>query len=329
MAQCALKGKGEARHHGQPMGQSLTRGLAVAGASSTQRRDFMMLRFSDAIDQFLQHLRTLARSPETIRSYREHGKQLVVYWETNHHAPLYVEDVTTDILLAYLQYLKEERQYAPASRAHVLHMFRSFYRYLLQRELVTVDMTQRIGPIKTPPKERHYLSEAEVNQLIAALPTPLLQVVTTCLFYAGLRITECLALTVDDVDVPQRVIRVHGGKGSKDRTVPMATKLYDELVAYVETGRPTVDSRLFFATARSGQLSRTHVNQQLHAAAKRLGWSQQAITAQMLRHSFASRLLAQGAGLVDVQRLLGHASAAPTSLYVHSLPGNLQEAVNR
>lgn len=288
-----------------------------------------MLRFSDAIDQFLQHLRTMERSAETIRSYREHGKQLVVYLEAQRNAPLYVEDMTTDILLAYLQYLKEERYYAPASRAHVLHMLRSFYRYLVQRELVIVDITQRIDPIKAPPKERRYLSEADVRQLVAELPTPLLQVVTTCLFYTGLRITECLTLTVDDVDFTQRVIHVHGGKGNQNRTVPMATKVYDELAAYVETGRPAVDSRLFFATARSGQLSRTHVNQQLHAAAKRLGWSQQAITAQMLRHSFASRLLAQGAGLVDVQRLLGHASAAPTSLYVHSLPGNLQEAVNR
>jgi site-specific recombinase XerD len=286
-----------------------------------------MLRFSHATTQFLQYLRTMERSPETIRSYQEHFKLLVAYLEAQTNGPLYVEDVTADTLLSYLRYLKEDRHYAPASRAHVLNALRSLYRYLSQRDLV-VDITRSMDPIKVPHKERQYLSEEEVNQLVDHLPTPLLQLVTKFLFFTGLRISECLHLTLDDVDLTKRMIRVRGGKGNKDRTVPIANRLYDELVKYVETERPTVDSRLFFVTARTGQLSRAYVNQQLNAAARQMGFAQ-GITAHILRHSFASRLLQQGVGLVEVQRLLGHASLAVTSVYTHTKMENLQEAVNQ
>ena len=276
-----------------------------------------MIRFSHATSQFLQYLRTMERSPETIRSYGEHFKQLGAYLNNHTNSPLYVDDVTAETLRTYLHYLRMERHYTPASQAHVLHTLRSFYRYLSQQNLAQ-DVTRFIDPIRVPQKERRYLNDADVRQLAVAMPTPLLQLVTRFLFYTGLRISECLRLTVDDVDLTTRVIHVRGGKEYQDRTVPIARPLYDELANYV-AARPAMSSSLFFVTARTGQLSHAYVNQRLKAVARQLEFPYE-VTAQTLRHSFARRVLAQGVSLSRLQQWLGHASVATTILYAPSLP---------
>ncbi|MDI6880798.1 MAG: tyrosine-type recombinase/integrase, partial [Desulfitobacteriaceae bacterium] len=238
------------------------------------------------------------------------------------------EDIATPQLEAYLAELKTQRHLAPASRAHMRHVLRSFFHYAIQRNLVNRNPALPIESVKIPQKERAYLSEQKAEALLSRIESPVLQVVCRTLYGTGLRISECLNLTLADVDLEVQVIHVHAGKGGKDRNVPLGDKLIRVLTRYLDQQRPHTHSDTFFVTQQGKALSPQKVNAALHEAAQRLGWPD-SVTAHILRHSYASRLLVTGANLVQVQHLLGHSSLAVTGLYTHVSPAELAEAVKR
>lgn len=284
--------------------------------------------FAEAADQFLQYLASIERSKETVRGYRSHYSAFVDYCERQYNGPLYLEDVTTEDIEQYLTHLKINRKYSPASRSHVLISIRSLYNYATKRQLAAHNVAGIIEPIRRQRRERAYLTEEQFYELLAQIDHPLVKLVSQFLFMTGLRISECLSLTMDTVDLERKRVHVIAGKGNKDRMVPISDKLGALLTHYVQHERPSVNSNLFFITEQTGQLSRGYFNQKLNKAAQQLGWKHP-VTAHILRHSFASSLIRRGAGIVEVQKLLGHASLAVTSIYAHSSFDDMAKAVNR
>ena len=143
----------------------------------------------------------------------------------------------------------------------------------------------------------------------------------------GLRISECLSLTLDDVDLDKSMIRVIQGKGGKDRNVPINQTLLPLLKDYRNNWRDAYGSDLFFATKKSGSLSNSYINTVIRNTVKKLGWKKQ-VSCHTLRHSFASSLVKKKVGLVEIQKLLGHSSLKVTSVYTHVDMDQLNEAVN-
>ncbi|RIV17895.1 recombinase [Alicyclobacillaceae bacterium I2511] len=284
--------------------------------------------FSEAMEEFLRYMASIERSPETIRSYREHFLDFLRYLEEQTNAPVYLQQVTSENLEGYLCYLKDRRNYQPSSRAHVLNAHRSLFKFATKRQWVQQNITLLVDPISLAHKERVYLTQAEMDQFIPAIDSPLIRRVAQCLTQTGLRISECLSLTLETVDLENRQIHVLAGKGNKDRTVPISDKLYEQLTHYLHEERPLRTSNRFFATKQSGRLSRASVNGAFQRATQRLGWEKH-VTAHILRHSFASALLKNGVGLLQVQKLLGHASLTVTSVYTHSSLEDLTKAVNQ
>ncbi len=282
--------------------------------------------FSEAIEQFLSYLHTVDRSPQTLRGYRNHLSAFARYMERTYNVPPYVEDITETDLVTYMHYLKQARQQKPSSRARAQNAFRSFYRHAVKQGWATLDLAQTLPPIRVHPQERVYLTEEEVMTLIDHLDTRLLKLVTFFLYRTGLRISECLALTLDAVDLAEGIVYVKQGKGNKDRIVPLASDIRELLQQYVTSWRPSVNSTRFFVTHRTGSLSVSRVNQALSLTANRLGWKKN-VSSHILRHSFASRLLQQGASLVAVQKLLGHSSLEVTGIYTHVARADLIRAV--
>jgi integrase/recombinase XerD len=175
--------------------------------------------------------------------------------------------------------------------------------------------------------ERTYLTEEEVVILTEELDHPLIQLVVKTLYYTGLRISECIHLTLDDVNFERNWIRVIEGKGGKDRTIPMNLKLKELLADYKENWRAEVETPYFFCTFKSGKLHRNYVNLVIRQALKRLDWNRK-ITAHTLRHSFASNLVKKEVNIVKIQKLLGHSSLTTTSVYTHTNLVELEDAVN-
>jgi integrase/recombinase XerD len=129
------------------------------------------------------------------------------------------------------------------------------------------------------------------------------------------------------VELKNKVIKVRQGKGNKDRSIPINDKLHQELTAYLKDHRPLVSSDRFFATSKTGTLSRQTINHELEVTTTKLGWSKH-VTAHILRHSFATSLVRNNAPLPAVQKLMGHSDLRVTSRYIHQNMDQLHQAVN-
>ncbi|WP_126428798.1 site-specific tyrosine recombinase/integron integrase [Brevibacillus marinus] len=280
-----------------------------------------------AIDTFLHYLTSLERSEQTTSGYKNDLKLFLRFLEKKYNCCTYLDEVTAADIEDYLLWLKEERNYAPASRARNLYTLRSFFAYAYKKELVKRNVALSVENIKLQQKERVYLTEEEVQQLLQTIQHDLIRLVAKVLYLTGMRISECLSLTLDAVDFEQKMIHVVAGKGNKDRLIPISDKLLPLLQHYVEHERPDTDSDLFFCTKKTGKLSPAYVNRVLREAAEQLGWKKK-VTAHILRHSFASQLVKKDVNLVQIQKLLGHSSLKVTSVYTHSSLEQLSEAVN-
>ncbi|MGD8190309.1 tyrosine-type recombinase/integrase [Brevibacillus ginsengisoli] len=282
---------------------------------------------TNAITLFLNYLSSIDRSEETISGYQKDLKQLTCYLENRYNCELYVEEVTANDLEDYLFYLKDKRKYAASSRSRNLHTLRSFFAYAYKKEWVIRNVALSVERINVQQKERTHLSDEEVQSLIHTIDHELIRLVVQALYMTGLRISECLNLVVDDVDIQRRVIHVIAGKGNKDRLVPISERLAPHLEEYILYKRPATNSTLFFCTKKTGMLSPIYVNRVIADAVKKLGWKKK-ITAHILRHSFASQLVKKDVNLVQIQKLLGHSSLKVTSVYTHTDIDQLSDAVN-
>lgn len=281
---------------------------------------------TQAIHQFDLHLSAIDRSPETRSGYKKDLTYLNRFLQNRYNCPPYLEDIKLADLESYLSWLKEEKEYAPASRSRNLYTLRSFYNYCYKKELVERNIAFSLENIKLQQKERTYLTEQEVSELVKAIDHDLIRLVVAFLYYTGLRISECLNLTTDDVDLNQQMVHVRAGKGNKDRLVPLSEKILPLLNEYSDKVRPQA-AKSFFATDKTGKLSPVYVNRVLADTTKKLGWKK-TVTAHILRHSFASQLVKKDVNLVQIQKLLGHSSLKVTSVYTHADTDQLKDAVS-
>jgi integrase/recombinase XerD len=146
------------------------------------------------------------------------------------------------------------------------------------------------------------------------------------LYSTGARISEAVGLDVDDIDVTDRGVILHG-KGGKQRLVPVGRPAIAALDAYLVRGRPVLVTRgtpALFLNARGGRLSRQSAWQVLQDAAERAGITV-GVSPHTLRHSFATHLLEGGADVRVVQELLGHASVTTTQIYTLVTINSLRE----
>lgn len=174
-----------------------------------------------------------------------------------------------------------------------------------------------------------YLREHEYEPLLAAAPTDRDRMILRCLYYLGLRVSECVKLRVEHIDLDAAELLVSQGKGAKDRVLPISVAVLPDLRAWVGTKR----TGYLFPADRRGKHGAGHLNprtvQTMVAEAARAAGIVRPITPHKLRHGFATRALRRGANLRQVQRLLGHASVATTEVYTHLDPSDLRDAVDR
>lgn len=285
------------------------------------------LPFKVYYTKYLEGLKEKMASDETISGYGRDLKMLNTFLEKKNNGLVMLDDIKTQDIEEYLSMLINERKYQPASVNRHLCTFRSFYKFAIKREWTTSHVAAPIDQVKAPRKERTFIDEQEYIELVEAIEHPTIKIVIQFLFYTGLRITECLTLTLEDVNLKNQMIHVRHGKGDKERKVPLSGKLVPLLKMYRETIRPEVTSNRFFALAKTGKVSDVYVNRILHETTAKLGWKK-VVTCHVLRHSFASNLVKKNIHVVHIQKLLGHSDLKTTSLYVHSNYDQLAEIID-
>ena len=155
------------------------------------------------------------------------------------------------------------------------------------------------------------LSPADVDKLISSANCVRDRAILELLYSCGLRVAELCNLRWDDVNSGTRTLRVHNGKGSKDRFVPIGERALDSLLAM-----PMNSPRVF-------PLTRASVWNIVKACASRAGLKN--VSPHTLRHTFATHLLEGGANLRAIQELLGHSSVVTTQIYTHVSKKRLRE----
>jgi integrase/recombinase XerD len=218
------------------------------------------------------------------------------------------------------------------SVARALAAIRGMFRFLVSERHLKVDPTENLENPKlwsTLPKS---LQANEVEALLAApdrsKPDGLRDAAMLELLYAtGLRVSELIKVRIEDVVMDAGFLRTIG-KGSKERIVPFGDTARDAILAFVEKGRPQFDKFAdphLFLTRRGRPMTRQSFWMKIVKYAREAGIKTH-ISPHVLRHSFATHLLENGADLRSVQELLGHASLQTTQVYTHLSDGALRSA---
>jgi len=283
--------------------------------------------FSETAEKFYDYMASIERSPRTIEVYTRDLGYIRRYLEERKNGPVYIEDITQEDLEEFMRYAKEVKGHSPNTRSNYFYTLRALYAFAYKKGLVERNIAASMDFMRMPKKERTYLTKKEVEATIDCIHSPLIGLIARFLFNTGLRISECLNLTLDDVDLEKRAIHVRQGKGRKDRMVPINNNIYGLLLDYRENWRDAYSSDFFFATRKSGSISYSYVNGTIRNAAKKAG-IKKSVSCHILRHSFASALVEKNVNLVQIQKLLGHESLAVTSIYTHTNMEALSEAVN-
>lgn len=239
-----------------------------------------------------------------------------------------VEDVKS--FLAFLGTLN----YSKSTVARKLATLRSFYKFCVRRNYVSV---HPLTTIRTPKQEKRLpkfmdldqvnklLSTPDANTLLGSRDRAMLEV----LFSTGVRVSELVDLNFADVEFEGRTIRVRG-KGKKQRTAPIGPTAIAALQQYLELRRTdsraaTFDQEALFVNKHGQRLSTRSVRRKLDKYLAEAGLDS-SISPHTLRHSFATHMLNNGADLRSVQELLGHQSLSTTQVYTHLTTPRLKAA---
>lgn len=240
-------------------------------------------------------------------------------------------DAGRDVILDHLAW-RLANDYKARSTARLLSGLRGFYRFLLREGAISVDPTLRVDLPQLGRPLPKALSEADVEALLAApdIGDPLGmrdRAMLEVLYATGLRVTELVSLSLEQLNLRQGVLRTFG-KGSKERLVPLGGEALHWLTRYLREARETLlngkASDVVFPSRRADLMTRQTFWHRIKLHARQAGVAA-SISPHTLRHAFATHLLNHGADLRTVQMLLGHSDLSTTQIYTHIARARLQE----
>ncbi len=277
---------------------------------------------------YLQFERGLAEN--TISSYSRDLRQFTAYLDGR---GVTVTGAGTEDLRGFFATLEGKKGApAPATMARKGSVIHSFYRFLCREGLADSDPTvsmpaprrgRRLPTVLNLGEVKLLLSQPAGTDPASARDAAMLEL----LYGAGLRVSELTGLRQGDVDLEGGFVRCLG-KGSRERVVPLGQPALDAVDRYLRKGRPFLgremkDDKLFLNRFGRG-ISRQSVHRMLARYARQAGLKKK-VSPHVLRHSFATHLLAGGADLRSVQEMLGHADVSTTQIYTHLSRQKLKE----
>lgn len=268
-------------------------------------------------------------SENTLASYRNDLVKLLQWLEDNHYKCASISAMGLNEYQAYLV----DKEYKQTSRARMLSALRRFFQYLHREKIRGDDPTALLISPKLPQRLPKDLSEDQVNDLLEApnVEDPLElrdRAMLELLYATGLRVTELVSLTMENLSLRQGVVRVTG-KGDKERLVPMGENAVDWIQTFLDQGRPALlgekSSDVVFPSKRARQMTRQTFWHRIKHYAVIAGIDSDKLSPHVLRHAFATHLLNYGADLRVVQMLLGHSDLSTTQIYTHVATERLKQ----
>lgn len=289
--------------------------------------------------------------------FRWRTEKAYAYWIRrfiHHHGRRHPRELGESHVTAFLSHLAVEARVSASTQNQALAALTFLYDKVLARPLGRL---ADIAPAQARRRVPVVLSDGEVRALLRALEDPA-RSCAELMYGSGLRVSECLALRIKDIDVARREIVVRGGKGDKDRRTPLASRSVERLERQLERAhaRFRLDERRGIRTSGLGEAllrklpnadrefiwqyvfgaTRTYVDaagvrrrhhlavgvvQRAVRRAAVLAGLKKRVTCHALRHTFATHLLESGSDIRTVQELLGHRNVETTQIYTHAFPG--------
>jgi integrase/recombinase XerC len=234
---------------------------------------------------------------------------------------------------SYLAFLNE-KQYSKATIARKLATLRSFYKFLVKIHRLASNPLMAVRTPKQDKKLPRFLEYQEVKRLLETPPIDNWlgardRAILETLYSTGIRVSELVALNMDDIDFLGEVVHIRG-KGKKERIAPISSSALQVIQHYIEfrnkraQSNSNFDSKVLFVNKHGRRLSTRSVRRKMDKYLKIAGLDP-SISPHTLRHSFATHMLNNGADLRSVQELLGHQSLSTTQVYTHLTTSKLKE----
>ena len=273
-------------------------------------------------------------SPATVRAYAADLDQFEAFLARRSRSLKDFETISREDATAFLAELHRLRL-KKSSMARKLSSLRSLFTYLLKNQLLHKNP---LTGLRNPRQEQRQPRALNVDQAVAVMEgqvPPGAQglrdlALAEVLYGSGLRVTEALSLSVDDVRTDRGFVRVRG-KGNKERLAPLSEAARECLVEYLALRQELVADaaeEALFLGARGGRLTRREAQRIVARLAAGAGIGQ-SVHPHTLRHSFATHLLQAGADLRSVQEMLGHSRLSTTEHYTHLDLRHIMEVYDR
>jgi len=257
-----------------------------------------------ARQQFIDKLKLKGLSDVTIKDYVLNVSLCARHFN---RSPL---ELTHEDIGRYFLHLKEVKHNTPKTINQVFYSLRSFYRHLMQDSAIM----EGYGRMKEPVKIPKVLSKEEVETLVDSCADLKTKAVIAVLYSSGIRLAECAALKVTDVDKHRMVLRIVHGKGGKDRFAVLSERTRLLLREYYRRFRPKY--WLFENRRHTRPLDRRQIQRIVQVAGLVAGIKKN-VTPHILRHSFATHMLESGKPLQGIQVFMGHTTIRSTVRYTH------------
>lgn len=269
------------------------------------------------LSEFLEYLKVVKKhSNNTIINYQ------VDILEFNDFMKGKILGISKEDVNDYLNYMYEMNA-SKSTISRKLSSLRTFYNYLISNGIVS---TNYFSLVKNPRKDKslpRYVNDSDIDKMFMIPDTrkPIGQrnlVIIRMLYATGVRVSELVNIKIKDINISERTIRILG-KGSKERIVIFGINTSRELKKYLDDGRRKLDVRnsdYLFLNKDGNRLSDRYVRKIIDDIIVKASISMH-VSPHMLRHTFATEMLNNGADLVSVKDLLGHESLNTTSIYTH------------
>ena len=284
----------------------------------------------DAIQDFLNYcIFEKGLADKTKESYQNDLDVYKLYLK-NHHISI-VNDITSDHIK---NFLKERQDEESTTIAHNLTVIKNFHSYLVKEKIVSSDVSEFIERPKLRKNLPKSLSIDDVDLLLnIPLNTPFdyrNKAMLELMYGCGLRVSELVSLTMNDIDMTNCFIRIFG-KGSKEREIPLGEYAMDYLNLYLERRELLLKDKpcnqLFLNNHGQG-MTRQGFFKILKSLLKEKGLNTD-VSPHTLRHSFATHLINRGADLRSIQEMLGHSDISTTKIYTRVSDDKVVEDYNK
>ncbi len=279
--------------------------------------------FSKTLEEFAATLAVRNTSRNTILAYLSDINQFLLFLTDSDGLVKEPKDITRHHIIDFLYHLTQQKR-TGVTRARKLASIREYCKFLQESGQIQTNPADNIPAPQREKKTRSYLRPEEYARILSAAAAsgePRDYAILQLLLQTGLRVSELVNLELKDVDFGGKVLLVRGGKGNKDRTVPLETKGINAVNSYLANSEymdrraRTNDRHLFLSRDGRGLTTRS-IMKLVTKYARQAGIERQ-VSPHTLRHTFATHKASQGISVFVLQDWMGHEKITTTQVYVH------------